>query len=269
MMKVEVYGIEVNYEEIGKGIPIIIIPGLFISSKSMMPAMEPILSDMNKFRRIYIDMPGMGQTPKHNMENSSESMIKILISFVEKVIGKEKLYVMGYSYGGYLATGLARALEEQAIGEIRVCGVVNAKMKDRNLPENETIEVDEEFLKNLSEEEQKFALKDMAIINEKTFSRYKVEVYDELRKADRKFILDLFFNKYNYELLEKERIPVKRPVLFIVGKQDSVCGYKDTLSILDYYENPTVHILNRASHNLHIEQEETFNMLIKDWLRNN
>jgi len=268
-MKVEVYGINVHYVEIGQGIPIIIIPGLFISSKSMIPTMEPILCDMNKYRRIYIDMPGMGQTPKHNMENSSESMIKILISFIDKVVGKEKLYVMGYSYGGYLATGLARALDEQAIGEIRVCGVVNAKMKDRNLPKNEVIEVDEDFLLTLSDEEKEFALKDLGIINEKIFNRYKVEVYDELRKADRKFILDLFFNQYNYELLEKDRIPVKRPVLFIVGKQDPVCGYKDTLSILDYYENPTVHIINKASHNLHIEHAELVNILIKDWLQKN
>ena len=268
-MKVQLYGIEVQYEDSGKGVPILIIPGLFINSKSMIPVMEPILSVQDKYRRLYIDLPGMGDTSKHSLENTTESMINILLSFVEKVVGKEKLYVMGYSYGGYLATGLARALDEQVIGEIRVCAVVHAKMKDRTLPPKEVIEKDEEFVKTLSEEEQEAALKDLAIINKKTFTRYKKEIINERRRIDRPFLLDLFFNGYKYDILEHKRIMVKRPVLFILGKQDSVCGYKDTLSILDYYENPTVHIINKASHNVHIEHEELFNLLVKSWLEEN
>lgn len=268
-MKIKIYDIEIQYEVLGQGIPLLVIPGLFINSKSMMPVIEPIFFNNKKYKRIYIDMPGMGDTPRHSLENTTESMIKILMAFIEKVVDKEKLYLVGYSYGGYLATGLGRHIGDQILGEVRICAVVHPKMKDRTLPLHEVKEKDDNFLHGLTEEEQKEALENLTIINEKTFSRYKDEITKERKRSDRKFLLDLFFNGYTYDLIEGNKEWIRWPVLFILGRQDAICGYKDTWSILDFYENATVHLLNKASHNLYIEQENLFNHLVKSWFDEN
>jgi len=52
----------------------------------------------------------------------------------------------------------------------------------------------------------------------------------------------------------------------LLGRQDSGVGYKDAWSILDNYPRATFAVLDRAGHNLQIEQEELFNSLVSEWL---
>lgn len=57
-----------------------------------------------------------------------------------------------------------------------------------------------------------------------------------------------------------------KPTLMLLGRQDSSVGYKDAWNILDKYPRVTFAVLDRAGHNLHIEQEELFNSLVNEWL---
>jgi len=198
-MKINIFGTDIHYEQIGEGIPMLIIPGLFISSQSMMPVFEPVVSETNRFKRIYIDMPGMGQSPRHSLENNSESMIKIATEFVKQVIGDEPFYLTSYSYGGYIATGIAREMKEQVLAEIRVCAVIKAEMKRRNIPAHKVLNIEDGVLDGLDEGLVKRTLEDLVDITEENFARYKKEINEELRKADRKFILELFFNDYSWD----------------------------------------------------------------------
>ncbi|MNC56763.1 hypothetical protein D3C75_1063830 [compost metagenome] len=43
-------------------------------------------------------------------------------------------------------------------------------------------------------------------------------------------------------------------------------GYKDVWKLLDLYPHATFAVLDRAGHNLHLEQEEQFKVLAKEWL---
>ena len=55
-------------------------------------------------------------------------------------------------------------------------------------------------------------------------------------------------------------------MLFLLGRQDSVVGYRDAWKIIENYPRATFAILDRAGHILQIEQEELFNSLTNDWL---
>ncbi len=268
-MKIKILDTDIYYEKVGEGIPVLIIPGLFINSKSMKPAIEPVLEPLEKYQRIYIDMPGMGNTPKHSMENTTESMVKILEQFVYEVVGRQPLIILGYSYGGYLGTCLARHLGSQVMGEVRICAVVNAWMKDRHLPMKVVKKQDDVFFNQLDEKQQENAIKNLVIINKDIHKRYESEIFKELSNVDRKFLLDLFFNGYQYQSLEADRVNVEYPVVFIIGNQDDICGTIDTISIIEYYKEPTLHIINEAGHNLHIEHAQLFNALITNWFKDN
>lgn len=52
----------------------------------------------------------------------------------------------------------------------------------------------------------------------------------------------------------------------MLGKQDSVVGYKDALSLLEKFPRASFAILDRAGHNLQIEQPELFTELMSEWL---
>lgn len=60
--------------------------------------------------------------------------------------------------------------------------------------------------------------------------------------------------------------PFARPVVILLGRQDSSVGYQDAWHILENYPRGTFAILDRAGHNLQIEQPQLFNALIEEWL---
>lgn len=57
------------------------------------------------------------------------------------------------------------------------------------------------------------------------------------------------------------------PTLMLLGRQDSVVGYKDAWSILENFLGATFAMIDMAAHNLQIEQEKIFNTLVTDWIK--
>lgn len=53
-----------------------------------------------------------------------------------------------------------------------------------------------------------------------------------------------------------------KPTLFLLGRQDASVGYKDAWKILDNYPRATFAVLDKAGHNLQLEQVEVFNCLV-------
>ena len=58
-----VCGIPVYYEEYGTGKPVLSIHGWPVDHHIMSGCMEPVFNKMQRYRRIYLDLPGMGKTP--------------------------------------------------------------------------------------------------------------------------------------------------------------------------------------------------------------
>jgi pimeloyl-ACP methyl ester carboxylesterase len=61
-------------------------------------------------------------------------------------------------------------------------------------------------------------------------------------------------------------IILEKPTLILVGRQDSMVGYHDSWKILENYPRATLAVLDRAGHNLQIEQERLFNTIVDEWL---
>ena len=51
-----------------------------------------------------------------------------------------------------------------------------------------------------------------------------------------------------------------------MGRQDATVGYRDAWELIENYPRGTFAILDRAGHNLQIEQEGLFNALVNEWL---
>ncbi|MNI47644.1 Alpha/beta hydrolase family protein [compost metagenome] len=60
--------------------------------------------------------------------------------------------------------------------------------------------------------------------------------------------------------------PFGKPSLILTGRQDSMTGYKDVWKLLDFLPHATFAVLDRAGHNLHLEQEELFKAMAREWL---
>jgi pimeloyl-ACP methyl ester carboxylesterase len=69
----------------------------------MVGLMEPHFERRAGWRRLYPDLPGMGQTPGPGWLTTQDQMLDVLLAFIDTVIPGQRLVVVGVSYGGLLA----------------------------------------------------------------------------------------------------------------------------------------------------------------------
>lgn len=260
-------GITVYYEEYGEGKPIIMIHGYYPDHRLMSGCMEPVFLKREGYRRIYIDLPGMGKTKGETWIDSSDKMLKVVLEFIDRVIPDESFLIAGESYGGYLARGVLYHMTEQADGLLLLCPSIIADHEKRNVPPHTVIVSDNSLLAALSKEEAEDFGAIAVVQSQDTWDRYDKEIYSGVRIADGAFLEKLRNERFSFSfdvdtLAEK----YNKPVLLLLGRQDSSVGYKDAWNILDNYPRGTFAVLDRAGHNLQIEQVEIFNVLVGEWL---
>lgn len=210
----------------------------------------------------------MGKSNKSSLKfASSDKILEMLSRFIEEKVN-EKFLLIGESYGGYLALGLVLKYKQNIKGLMLLCPMIIPENEKRILPMTDLKFYDEKFLKNLNYKERELFYEYMIIANEESYQRYSREVIPGIREANDNFIKKLKGN-YSFPLdiddeIRKEKF--LKPCLFIVGRQDKSVGYQDLWNLIENYPRATFTVLDVAGHNLQIEQEEVFDILVKNWI---
>lgn len=259
-MEYKIKDIKINYEIIGKGKPIIMVHGYSVDHRVMKGCMEPIFNDKSGYKRIYIDLPGMGKSSSANWITNADKMLDILVDFIEEVIPNENFLLAGESYGGYLSRGIAYKMSNKIDGILLICPVIIADSKKRNVNKHTV-------LSKLSSEDAKDFKSDLVIQSEKICEKYKNEVLSGIEISDNEFLRNFKENGYQFSFnVDKVSKKFNKPTLILLGRQDSCVGYKDAWNILEDFPRATFAILDRAGHNLQIEQEKLFDSLVTEWI---
>jgi pimeloyl-ACP methyl ester carboxylesterase len=257
-------GVNLNYEDIGTGCILFFLHGFGMHLESLKYSFEGFLKDEN-IRRIYLDLPGMGKSLFNDEIMNTEDILDIVLVFIELVIKDTEFSLVGESYGGYLARGVLNKYSKQIKGMALVCPVIKANYFDRVLPDHKSFYVDEEYLSTLDKEDIE-DLEFLVIKNKYTIDRTIKELFEPMADNEA-FLVRIKENGYGFSFdVDKEIGEYLGPTLFLLGKHDSVAGYMDAFNILNHYPNSTYVILDKAGHNLHIEQKELFELHMKTWL---
>lgn len=117
-----------------------------------------------------------------------------------------------------------------------------------------------------SEDAEEF--ESMAVVqSEEIWERYNNEIFSGVRIADSAFLEKLRNEGYAFSFdVDGLKDKFEKPTVFILGKQDISVGYKDVWNILDNYPRGTFVVLDRAGHNLQLEQVGLFTSLVNEWL---
>lgn len=176
--------ISFNYEEAGKGKPLLIIHGNGPDHRMMAACMEPLFTEQDHYRRIYIDLPGMGMSPGADWIRSSDDMLQAVKLMIEALIPGERFILAGQSYGGYLARGLLRDYAELIDGLLLLCPCIIAESSKRTLPRHEVMEHDEELLGELSAADREEFISIAVVQNRAIWERFEHEILSGLKLAD-------------------------------------------------------------------------------------
>ena len=172
--------IKIHYQVIGSGKPIFMIHGLDCDLNLMKGCFEPIFKNKNGYKRIYIDLPGMGKSEALLEYASSDKILDILISFAENIIS-ENFLLIGESYGGYLSRGILSKLNSKIEGMALLCPVVIPIHAKRDVPKNIIKFEDKDFINTLNDFERKTFGKFSVLENKKVYKRYKNEILSGIK----------------------------------------------------------------------------------------
>lgn len=254
----------IYFEDVGKGTPILMIHGYSPDHRLMSGCMEPIFKRRNGWRRIYIDLPGMGLTKDYTEINSSDGMLNAVLDFIQVLLPDQEYLIVGESYGGYLARAIIEKHKERIIGAAFICPVIIPQQKNRAVEKHTVLRTDEKFIEKLTKEELENFRNNQTVLDEYNWIRYKKEILSGCNIADDQFLAKV---KKNYDFsFEADQSDFMKPSLFLLGRQDATVGYKDPLKIMNKYPRGTVAVLDQAGHNLQIEQSRLFDALINEWL---
>jgi pimeloyl-ACP methyl ester carboxylesterase len=259
------------------GIPILFVHGWELSSVYDITDFEPIFtkSKVTGYRRIYIDLPGMGDTPADASIVDLQSMYDQVATLVEQQVSPSKFLLVGTSCGGYFARALVTQFGEQILGVFLKVPMMEPDDLRRDRDGFKAIVEDEEAVKLALGEGQASSLGDILVQTpayiRSLLAKMTTSVWPgvELAKSD---VLDPIRNdprKYSLELLREpgREKGSEKPSLIVTGRHDDVVGYRDTLRLLELYPRATFVALDRGVHLLPIDEGDLVQSLVLDWVR--
>lgn len=256
----------ISYDIRGEGFSVIILHAMGTDNRSMKAWIEPIFDNLPGCQRIYVDLPAHGGSVIDESVTSTDDMLENLLEFIDTVLESQEFLLIGSSFGGYLAQGILHKRKDQVKG---ICLLAPAlHLKERTLPERIVFEKDEELLETLNAD-VKAAFETLFIYqNNRNLALFMDEIQPGRLLANREFLSSEWKTK-RYFLSDEPFHDVKslpHSALFLLGKQDYICGYKDHQHLAEKFPNSTFAVLDRAGHMLQIEKREVVQMLVKDWL---
>lgn len=263
-------GSVLSYEIIGDGFPVLLIHGWGMDRHIMSGCMEPVFENITnvQYKRIYIDLPGMGDSiPGPSIKNSDDILL-LLLAFINEVCKNHSFLLMGESYGGYLSRGIVNKLNERVAGVILLCPLVVPGYRKGKVESLIIKEKDEIFLDTLSDEERKGFEYLNVKLTKKVWNRFETDILYGLNKRNIEYLEHVLDGAFSFDV-DDLKIPYTNPCLIITAKQDTEVGYKDQFQLLSMYTEASYIVLNRAGHNLQIEQPEIFTHLLSGWLIDN
>jgi pimeloyl-ACP methyl ester carboxylesterase len=121
-------GAVLRFDDLGSGTPILALHGAYSAHQEIRAVFEPILAPLDAYRRIYPDLPGMGDTPPHKVIQNARDVVELLNELIEAEIGDAPFLLAGHSYGGHLARGLSARCGGRIAGLALICPWMPATM---------------------------------------------------------------------------------------------------------------------------------------------
>lgn len=238
--------------------------GWSLDHQVMFYAMEPLFEVRSGWKRIYIDLPGMGQSTAIPSIQNSHDILESILQLLDEIIPGQPFVICGNSYGGYIARGIVHSRQGTARGLLLIAPLTIPEFEKRIVPLQTVLKSDSNLLSKLpAEDANQFC--SMGVVQGQTeWEKFRNEILLPSKRANYEFLDHIRHNGYG--LAYDISCEFVYPTLIIAGRQDNIVGYHDAWRLIDDYPRSTFAVLDMAGHNLQIEQSDVFNALVDNWL---
>lgn len=246
----------INYVERGTGLPLVALHGAGVDHREIEAAIEAVIPDTG-YRRIYVDLPGMGATTADGLAGNDE-VVRLLGDFIDR-LALGPVLLLGHSYGAYLARGIAAQRPDVVRGLALVCPIAE---QSRNVPEHHVVRQDADAY-DLLDVGQRTGFDEYFVVRTAAMARcYRDHVVPGTVLVD-EAALGRIFSGWSIDVGSDT---CELPTLIVAGRHDSVVGYRDAVELIGRYPRASLAVLEGAGHALMHEQPALFAALVADWL---
>ena len=255
----------IHWIEHGSGPAIVLLHGFQVDHRLVYRFVESTFDVRRDFRRIYVDLPAHGKSCGHDI-SSADDVVARTSAFIDDLLGTQPYALVGNSFGGGIARALTGLSPSRILGMALIAPLMIADSTRRTLPEHQVLEADDAFLATIESEDARADFEQIAVRqNQQTWEHFANDVLPSAGLGDRD-ALDRVTSRYEFSTNPESRFKTfDRPVVFILGRQDSVVGYADALSAANSYPRATFAVLDGAGHNVHHEQPDLAARLLGEW----
>jgi pimeloyl-ACP methyl ester carboxylesterase len=251
---------------VGEGRPLLFIHGWTMDHRDELLDYEPLMQSRGGWRRIYVDLPGMGKSAATPVQDQDD-MLRLLLRFIDEELGREPFAIAGTSAGAYLARAVAAKRRDQVIGLLLRMPLIEPTDAARNLkgvPELVVQQRTERSVANVPA-----IVIDSDCYREALARKNALRVEPAQALANRKMLDPIRNDPRRYAL----SAPITgsgtaMPVLIMSGREDRSVGYRDAWGLVEQYSRATYVALDRAEHGFPIDRINAalFAALVNDWL---
>lgn len=255
-----------HHEIIGDGTPLLILHGILMDHRYMKEVLEPVFEKAPGWRRIYVDMPGHGQSPPRDGINSQDDLLSAVLEFVNAVLPDQRFAILGLSRGSYIARGIIQMRPDAVIGAALILPGGNPGSDPARLPSHEILEADPSIRPELAESEL-WSFDAFSVVQRRDIVETRRRVSAPARalwsaEQDARVVKAFELTC----LTETEPRIFNGPSLIVAGRQDSWSGYLDAMELMPLFARATLGVLDTAGHGLPLERPDLFQALVRDWL---
>ena len=260
--------ITIHYEAYGEGKPILFLPGWGLNARLTADQWEPRFHQREGWKRIYIDPPGHGKTPSKDWLTNQDKMLEVTLACVDQLTAGQRFCLVGISLGAYLARGVLFHRAKFVDGIAMLVPIIFAQDKKRSLPPYEILIQDPTIYAELTPIEKE--LFSMSVIHTRAWLdalRNSPEIPDD-QNGDPEFLGRIRADPEKYAFsfdVDALAEPFPGPSLLIMGRQDSVAGFRDAWNIIENYPRASYVVLDRAGHPLE-DSARLVKVLMGEWL---
>lgn len=243
-----------SVREVGTGPPVLALHGAFSSGAEVagfLPAMLPA------HRLLIPDLPGHADSPSDGVASAAD-VVDRLDALVEASIGTEPFAVVGQSYGGHLARGVAARRGAQVRALALICPLV----PDDHHPEPHVVVADDGAAATLDADLGSAFTGYFVVRTAWTLARFREAVVPALGPHETEAI----GRQLEHAELELEDAGADRPTLVLTGRHDAWVGFRQHTRLLDAYPRATSIVVADAGHALPHERPELVAAALQDWL---
>lgn len=256
----------INVVSRGDGFPLIFLHGFPLDHHSMLPLDRWCEGAGGGWRRHYLDMPGFGLSPAPDHIDSSLAVAEAVVEWIQGTIGSQPFAIIGHSFGGLIARSVAAQLRERVAGIALLAPVARETHELRDLPEARVAIAGGPWLDTLPRPVGADFASYAVVQTPEVWEAYRDYFGPGLANNNADAIARIERNYALPEVPEDASGEAQCPSLFVLGRYDSVVGYRDQVALATRYPQATVAVLDEVGHMPQIEAPELTGALVQDWL---